>query len=252
MNMSFEELVKSTQSQIQVYRYQRETDSYKDTPQFILNLPVAPKELYRNYFKDIVLGQAVGIYMGVEQLKHLVVRPTLLVREDAKHWTFIHEYTHHLFNEARKTLRQNLPEGYLTKYQDHTETLQESFQRLEKNNFHFKDQAHLEEYLICLKVALDIRIKMLLQFELEEIAVESMIRNFYAKQKNANFDEEYYENSDTYIQNNLKRTANSIDGFITFIEVVLPVLKKQDSDAIFLKSYRKKLVDLKTEIRNFK
>ena len=51
----------------------------------------------------------------------------------------------------------------MTPYTDHFETMQESYQRYEKNNRHFEDQSHLDEFISCLKVATHLRIQILIK-----------------------------------------------------------------------------------------
>ncbi len=252
VRLPLNELIQNVQRKVKLYTYRSGTDNYPDASTAVLQLPPVSTKIYNSYRRDIEFGQAVGIYMPVEQLRHLISEPTLLLREDTKHWTLIHEYTHHLFHEARAAKNLNLPEGYMTPYTDHFETMQESYQKYEKNNFKFLSPEHLAEYIFCLKVATGYRIRMLLQFELEEMTVETMINQFYKKGKNANFEKDYAENSVSYIHSNLKRVVTTVDGFIRLIDVGLSHLQKDNADRKEFLGYRATLANLKTQALKLK
>ncbi len=245
-------LIRAVQERVDLYSFRQGQEVYENIIGEVKALRVVPSNIYSKYRKDIEFGQAVGIYMGVENSRYYITRPTLLIREDAKHWTLIHEYTHHLFNEARAAYKLNLPEDYLNTFTDHSETLEDSFRRYENNNFHFKDRAHLDEYILCLKVSVALRIKMLLQFELEEVAVESLINRFYAKKKTLNYDPEYASNSTQYVRLNLKHALAAVEGYIKLINVVVPGLTKTSADFKLLQGYKNQLHQLKTQIAQFK
>lgn len=243
------ELIRAVQKDLDLYRFQNPAGSTStEVDAAVLQLPIAPTAILNNYKRDITLSGAIGIYMPVEQLSHLISKPTLLIREDSKHWAVLHEYTHHLFHEARQHEGSLLPSGYLTTYSDHAETLQESYARFKAQGEQFKNQAHREELLLCLKIAADIRIKMLLQFELEEISIESLIRNLYDHNRNENFEHEYYDNSSVYIQNSVDRALKSLDGFILMIDEVASQLDPNEKDLQDLQKLRLAMAELTTQL----
>lgn len=261
INLSFKDLISNLQRQINLYRFSHPldtSDSYSNSFEIKKIFPI-PHGLLSYYKQDISIGRAQGIYIPAHEHElGANNRPIILLREDSDHWTLIHEYTHHLFHLARKQMNTELPKGYLMKFKDAAETLQEYHQKLKANYLKFESEEQEKMFLECLTIATDLMLKINMSVTLEEIVVEKMIRDFYKKNpKSANLpDQGNLQNSAKYTQSSLELVDMSLNSYKEIIKDYLVANNKNESNIfrshkIKVLDLSKQIGDLELQIRNF-
>jgi len=136
--------------------------------------------------------------------------PMIVVREDVDRWTVVHEFIHHLFYvEASKSGWDS------TAAHDQYQKTVDSAQSLDPSSVHTEaDAQNISAQLQTFTTQLQ---QMTLHYAMEEVAVESLLRDAYEKGNFPNVSELSYENAGWYIQQNAKNALQSFAELRDFI-----------------------------------
>lgn len=194
------ELIRTMQERVDLLRFKKDGMDPK-LMEGIQDIPEMPESMYRQFKQDILFG-AAGIYLSPHDIRFGVKRPTIILREDTTPWVLIHEYTHFLLDDARHARNEiNLDES-LTFLKDNLDGFVENFNSFKANGSKFRDHRHESETGVSLITASKLRMQLMNIYELEEIVIESSLRQIYESGTHHNLDLEDYENSDKYIASN--------------------------------------------------
>lgn len=254
IKMSFEDLLKNVGQKIDLFRYDQAYGDKVNPPYYFLNIPKISDYLLKIFYRDIIIGRAQAIYIPEDEAEQYVQRPTILMRNDSDHWTLIHEYTHHLFHEARQKTKTTLPPNFRNLFLDAAETLEDYYVRFKNYGYNFIDNHHKTELMNSLLVAADLMLQMQINFSLEEVTIENMIRNYYVQNvlEQKRMDLGQFANSTTYIGSSFEQAQNTLSHYE---EICTNVGKKLDANSKELaqvKSLLKKITQLKKQIKEFK
>lgn len=262
IKLPFPELINKLQEQIILYRFSNafSVDLKSDTRPELMKLQIIPETLKNLYKQDLTIGKAQAIYIPKNEVDlESNKTPIILLRDDSDHWTLIHEYTHHLFNQARKNTNMELPANYILTFNDSAEALQEYYQKFQNNNNSFNSTTDESGFLDCLLIATDLMLKINISTSIEEIVIEKMIREFYKKNLNLPDapDQENLNNSKKYTESSLKRVQTTVIIYKDIIKNYMSANRDKPSNLykkseIFILALEKQLDDLNQKIQNFK
>lgn len=232
------ELIQILQKRVVLLRFKRDGINAKMIDG-LDEVPEMPESMYKQFKRDIMFG-AAGIYLSPHDIRFGVNKPTIILREDTTPWVLIHEYTHFLLDHARHANKEiNLDES-LTFLQDNLDGFNENWQSYRAAGNKFRDHRHESETGISLITASELRVRLMRVYELEEIAIESSLREIYESSPRHNLDKEDYENSEKYIASN----KDSVRRGLSFLHNAIVELH----NAWSISGIRSKLAEIRVQL----
>ncbi|MFZ4404759.1 MAG: hypothetical protein ACOYOK_11710 [Pseudobdellovibrionaceae bacterium] len=192
-------------------------------------------------------GYVMGLYLPKEERK--ANKSLILVREDGNRWTLVHEFMHHLFYLQLDSDKSNTEKLKLA-FTEHINQLQEQYDsaKAEPENADFEK---LSKKLYKVTLLADDLMK---QYFLEEMAIESNLRQLYDAGEFKYVPTSSYNNGKSYISSSASKAIDTYKSILAY-KSVIELLAETTDKAQNLSALEdiKNLVDARlTEIENLK
>lgn len=254
MRMSFDQILASVQSEIAIYRFDLKYMEPVNSSIQLQSLPYLSKPLLKAYSQSLVMARSRAMYAAETELDNPIKKPLILLRQDSEHWTLIHEYTHHLFHQARKIKNQSLPENYRELYVALTEALIEEKTQFSKNGNSFKTTSEIDRVAKLIKNTTNLVLNLQINFTLEEIVIENMIRQYYLQnpleQRKMNL--ALYANSLSYVDSKLNEVIDNLLYLKTTISLFVRGMQPYSVQEQVLKQSLLHVLNLEEQIKKYK
>lgn len=178
-------------------------------------LPTPPADLLKVFGKHFE-EDALAIYLTERSYSNHVHKPTILLIESADSWTIAHEFMHHLFDRARFMEDPTMESKVVNNMSDAKEDFLESWSKYKMNN-RYLDANHRDQTIESFVHFIEVQLRLLLTFEMEEMAIEKFLRTMYI-QNQTDFDRNSFDRSTRYIGKNGTKA-------LTILEVTLETCK---------------------------
>lgn len=174
-------------------------------------LPWAPKKFAR-LLAEFADGSTAGLYLTPANASYDVVKPTILIAQDAEPWALIHEFVHALLDEVR-VKESTLNETTLVlRVEDAREDLNESWWSYKsKNSLSSEELSHM---MIAFVTVAQLDAQLLKAIQLEEILIEGLLRQAYKFYMPLDFKAETYEFSAVYIKMSAQKAQIQLSGIL--------------------------------------
>ncbi len=189
-------------------------------------LPMPPEDLMKVFGKYFA-EDALAIYLTERSYSNHVLKPTILLIESTDSWTIAHEFMHHLFDRARFMEDPTMESQVVNNMSDAKEDFMEAWSKYKLNNKYF-DSNHKNQTIDTFVTFTDIQLRLLLTFEMEEIAIEKFLRSMYIHHK-TDFDQNSFDRSTRYIARTGAKALAILDVTLETCKDLRQTLKNDDA-----------------------
>ena len=189
-------------------------------------LPTPPTDLMKVFGKHFE-EDALAIYLTERSYGNHVLKPTILLIESADSWTIAHEFMHHLFDRARFMEDPTMESKVVNNMSEAKEDFMEAWAKYKLNNKYF-DTNHKNQTIETFVTFTDVQLRLLLTFEMEEIAIEKFLRSVYIHHK-TDFDKNSFDRSTRYIARTGAKALTILDVTLETCTDLRRTLKTEDT-----------------------
>lgn len=254
IQMNFNQLATSVHKQVDLYRFDLKYESTPNKSEVFQAIPYITQSLAKAYDKTLVYNRSKATYIADTELDNPTHKSLILLRQDCSHWTLIHEYTHHLFHTARKMMGQSLPKNYRELYDAYFNYLEQAQQDFKFHSDKFQNSKQQSEVIAVVQKNTDLILSLQVNFFLEEVVIENMIRQYYVKYPEQFKKDELkdYENSLAYVESRLQKVLDTTDHLKSTIQLFHQAVTPSSTDEQNLSQSMNHILQLENQIRNFK
>lgn len=134
---------------------------------------------------------------------------------------------HHLFDRARFMEDPTMESKVVNNMSDAKEDFMEAWSKYKLNN-KYLDTNHKNQTIDTFVTFTDIQLRLLLTFEMEEIAIEKFLRSMYIQQK-TDFDQNSFDRSTRYIAKTGAKALTILDVTLETCKDLRQTLQSEDT-----------------------
>lgn len=150
-------------------------------------------------YQEMFQKNVSGLFLTENASFNEIKKPTLIFIDYANDWTIAHEFSHYLLDRARLSSYTEDESHALNSLQDAKEDYFENRSSLLAEG-KFRNDNHKRALINSFITFSERQQQILLTFDMEEVAVEMLLRSIYLKNQDIGLDTESFNRSSEYIQ----------------------------------------------------